>query len=809
MPLTNTEIQDLISVNIPDNNQQIVTPLRVREVLLQMQEFSNFTRSQGDTWAGVMDRGNETNVQPRLLNTGVEFVRLGSPDRSGLLTAPAVMTDDREWAFPDASGIIATREWVLSAGAGTAWGGITGTLSAQTDLAAALAGKAAATHSHAIADVTGLQAALDGKQASLPSQAGNAGKYLTTNGSVLSWATVAAGTSAWGAITGTLSDQSDLQAALNAKAAASHSHAIADVTGLQTALDGKAATSHTHAIADVTGLQAALDGKASSTHSHAIGDVAGLQTALDGKQAAGSYAAASHNHVAADVTDFAATVRSTVLTGYSAGSNTALAATDSILAAFGKVQGQLNGKAAAAHNHPIAEISDFPSQVGNGGRYLTTDGSTLSWATVTGAGVTTMAAVGSSPNANGASISGQTLTLQPASASFPGVVTTGAQTFAGEKSFSSRLNLNQVQNNTFQVVFRDSASSKLSGIGVHNGGAFEQMYFVLSDEATKSFKAFRWFSGSDFTSNSNYISGSDWMYLTESEFRVTRPATFDSLSKIDFATNSNNTSTPAIFLYNNGTANERIGIGYHYNAGAGYKYMQLFVPDSGLFRFRGGGEYATDNQNGSASDWMVLSTNGLYLTRPIANALRIGSTGSVNASAVLDLVSTNLGFLMPRMTKTQRNAISSPAAGLLVVATDETAANSISRYNGSDWVGAESSNWIDYTSTSTKTGWSSFTTQSIRYQIMHRRILVVFHLAGTSNSTTTSFTLPFSMGAGGALMQFLCHGVVGGTPAVTMGQVNAGASTVSFVYFDAINGTTNWPSSGTKNIRGQFTMEID
>jgi parallel beta-helix repeat protein len=55
----------------------------------------------------------------------------------------------------------------------------------------------------------------------------------------------------------------------------------------------------------------------------------------------------------------------------------------------------------------------------------------------TGAGVTTLAAIGSSPNANGATISSSTLTLQPASASFGGVVTTGTQTFAGAKTFNS------------------------------------------------------------------------------------------------------------------------------------------------------------------------------------------------------------------------------------------------------------------------------------------------------------------------------------------------------------------------------------
>ncbi len=48
-----------------------------------------------------------------------------------------------------------------------------------------------------------------------------------------------------------------------------------------------------------------------------------------------------------------------------------------------------------------------------------------------------LAAVGSSPNANAASFSGGTLTMQPASTSFPGVVTTGTQSFAGVKTFSS------------------------------------------------------------------------------------------------------------------------------------------------------------------------------------------------------------------------------------------------------------------------------------------------------------------------------------------------------------------------------------
>lgn len=55
-----------------------------------------------------------------------------------------------------------------------------------------------------------------------------------------------------------------------------------------------------------------------------------------------------------------------------------------------------------------------------------------------GSGVTTMAPIGSAPNANGATISGSTLNLEPYSASFGGVTTTGAQTSAGRKTFGAQ-----------------------------------------------------------------------------------------------------------------------------------------------------------------------------------------------------------------------------------------------------------------------------------------------------------------------------------------------------------------------------------
>jgi hypothetical protein len=50
-------------------------------------------------------------------------------------------------------------------------------------------------------------------------------------------------------------------------------------------------------------------------------------------------------------------------------------------------------------------------------------------------------AIGNTPNGNGASLSGQVLNLEPASASFGGVVTTLTQSFAGEKTFTGNVNV--------------------------------------------------------------------------------------------------------------------------------------------------------------------------------------------------------------------------------------------------------------------------------------------------------------------------------------------------------------------------------
>jgi uncharacterized protein (TIGR02145 family) len=67
-----------------------------------------------------------------------------------------------------------------------------------------------------------------------------------------------------------------------------------------------------------------------------------------------------------------------------------------------------------------------------------------------------------------------------------------------------------------------------------------------------------------------------------------------------------------------------------------------------------------------------------------AQSLAINTDGSpANASALLDVNSSSKGFLPPRLTTVQRDAIVSPATGLLIF---NSSSNSLQFYNGITWV---------------------------------------------------------------------------------------------------------------------------
>jgi hypothetical protein len=75
----------------------------------------------------------------------------------------------------------------------------------------------------------------------------------------------------------------------------------------------------------------------------------------------------------------------------------------------------------------------------------------------------------------------------------------------------------------------------------------------------------------------------------------------------------------------------------------------------------------------------------LFATTLTQAQIGIG-TNTPNASSQLDISSTSRGLLPPRMTAAQRNAISTPAAGLIVWCNDCGSKGEIQIYDGTEWV---------------------------------------------------------------------------------------------------------------------------
>lgn len=117
---------------------------------------------------------------------------------------------------------------------------------------------------------------------------------------------------------------------------------------------------------------------------------------------------------------------------------------------------------------------------------------------------------------------------------------------------------------------------------------------------------------------------------------------------------------------------------------------------------------------------------------------------------------------------------------------------------------AEEQGWVDYSSLSTVTGWSSFTAKRIEIKRIGTIRFVRFLIDGTSNSTSASFTLPEANGnpgayVGGSLTVNINNGSY---PADNMGRMvmSPGGATVSIT----VTNQGMWVSSGQKYVSGNF-----
>jgi hypothetical protein len=167
------------------------------------------------------------------------------------------------------------------------------------------------------------------------------------------------------------------------------------------------------------------------------------------------------------------------------------------------------------------------------------------------------------------------------------------------------------------------------------------------------------------------------------------------------------TTTESTFLLDvNGTArvkgdfvdldassNERFKVTDNGSSGFVYTFLKRFDNTKDIFHaiFPSGTLSNTNvnwnmGMNGSSNNFSFTSYNGTSTTErlSITNTGSVGiGTTSPNASALLDVSSTTKGFLPPRMTTAQINAISTPAEGLIAF---NTTISHLCVYQGGAWV---------------------------------------------------------------------------------------------------------------------------
>jgi hypothetical protein len=183
-----------------------------------------------------------------------------------------------------------------------------------------------------------------------------------------------------------------------------------------------------------------------------------------------------------------------------------------------------------------------------------------------------------------------------------------------------------------------------------------------------------------------------------------------------------------------------------------------------------------------------------------------GGTYTDIASSILTMTSTTKGFLPPRMTTTQRDAISSPATGLQVY---NTTTNTNDFYNGTAWTSQSATTTASGTYAPTITANTNVTSASNSGNAIYSRVGNVVTVSGFCNVQNTAsgvaivtISLPIasslSNGSGdangtGAFFDVAAHSVA---------QVYAGSSVVYL-------GFTTVYTGGSKGISYQFTYLIN
>jgi hypothetical protein len=93
----------------------------------------------------------------------------------------------------------------------------------------------------------------------------------------------------------------------------------------------------------------------------------------------------------------------------------------------------------------------------------------------------------------------------------------------------------------------------------------------------------------------------------------------------------------------------------------------------------------TATSNTTLTTLSSLTSVGTLTSATVTGKVIVGASSAASASAVLEANSTTQGFLPPRMTGAQRDAISSKVAGLVVWCSNCGSKGELQVYNGTEW----------------------------------------------------------------------------------------------------------------------------
>ena len=244
-------------------------------------------------------------------------------------------------------------------------------------------------------------------------------------------------------------------------------------------------------------------------------------------------------------------------------------------------------------------------------------------------GVNAVGSIAGTTNANGASISGTTISLTPADGTNGGVVTNAAQTFAGAKTFSSDISVNGVKvgrgvgNNEYNVAI--GADALASGTGTRNTAV--------------GYGAMRQYSGTSYDNNTS-IGYLNMPSLASGNGNTSVGAE----SMLNLITGAQNTSIGNQSLINT-TGSENVGVG----------------KSSGALN-------ATGSQN------TFIGTNSNASANNLSNATAIGYGATVAASNSVQLGNSSVTNVKTSGTLT---------SGVVTYPNTDGAANQVLKTNGS------------------------------------------------------------------------------------------------------------------------------